>query len=470
MKKFVFKATALAIGALVGGGAFASVNLDTAVTTGTFAKELNYSSVAPGVAIAAGQTITTKLGFGVSGGQDRYIRVDLGGAKFAAAAAGGNVVNGTLAFANSIVVQGGAIGDGYVIYQVTAAGAGHAQSDALTITLPSLNVTNSNAANVVATYSLYETAVAAVANATSTWLYRNFGDLLKFATGIKFTLTTNNTTASVEQSFKKFTPGTTTGATPATADILTARIGSFTYGVVTGVLNTAGTQVQLEDLVQATTKATFTGDFGAAGTLGTSTDDCATAPTALTLNTGKTSASFTLPVTGQADTTRALCYVVTGTTAVSTQSVTALLDVTAATAATTADIAAATIGTIDRDGTELQAPLASIYGSTTNGNRAVLTSQHSIDASVVASAITEDGVTCTGGTTDFTLMAGKQLFINASEVCPTLSAGKTRLALKFIIAAPNNKISGVYNSYTYDPTTGKVTDMSSYPLLRPGTN
>jgi hypothetical protein len=467
MKKYVLKATALAIGALVGGGAFASVNLDTAVTTGTFAKELNYSSVAPGVAIAAGQTITTKLGFGVSGGQDRYIRVDLGGAKFASAAAGANVVNGTLAFANSIVVQGGAIGDGYVIYQVTAAPAGHAQSDALTITLPSLNVTNSNAANVVATYSLYETAVAAVANVTSTWLYRNFGDLLKFATGIKFTLTTNNTTASVEQSFKKFTAGTTTGATPATADVLTARIGSFTYGVVTGVLNTAGTQVQLEDLVQATTKATFTGDFGAAGTLGTSTDDCATAPTALTLNTGKTSASFTLPVTGQADTTRALCYVVTGNTAVSAQSVTALLDVTAATAATTSDIAAATIGTIDRDGTELQAPFATIYSGM--GNRAVLTSQHSADASVVASAITEDGVTCNVGTTDFTLKAGTQLFINAAQVCPTLSAG-TRFALKFIIAAPNNKISGVYNSYTFDATTGKVTDLSSYPLLRPGTN
>jgi len=469
MKKFVIKATALAIGALVGGAAFASVNLDTGTTTGTFAKELNYSSTSPGVAIAAGQTVTTKLGFGVSAGQDRYIRVDLTGAKLASAAAGTNVVNGTAAFVNSVVVQGGAVGDTYVIYQITANASGNGQGDSVVVTLPSLNVTNGNAANVGTFYALYETAVAAVNGVAGTSLYKNNGDVLKFATGIKWTLATNNTTASVENSFKQFTTGTTTGATPATADVKTARIGYFTYGVVTGVLNTAGTQVTLADLVQATTQATFTGDFGAAGSLNVSTDDCATMATALTLNTAKTMASFTLPVTGTTDTTRALCYVVSGSTAVPTQTVTALLDVTAATAATTADIAAATIGTIDRDGTELQAPLASIYGPTTNGNRAVLTSTHTADATVVASVISETGVTCGTGTTNFTLPAGAQLFINASQVCPTLSAG-TRFAMRFIIAAPNNKISGVYNSYTYSPTTGVVTDMASYPLLRPGTN
>ncbi|MDN3920974.1 hypothetical protein [Roseateles violae] len=467
MKKFVFKATALAIGALVGSAAFASVNLDTSTTTGTFAKELNFSSTAPGVAIAAGQTIATKLGFGVSGGQDRYVRVDLNGAKLATVAAGTNIVNSTLAFANSTVVQGGAVGDTYVIYQVTAAGAGHAASDALVITLPSLHVTNGNAANVGTTYALYETAVAAVNNAAGTSLYKNSGDLLKFASGLAWSLTTNTTTASVESSFKKFTTATTTGAAVPTASVLTSKVGSLSFTVAPGVLNTAGTQVQLEDLVQATTQAVFTGDFSAAGTLNTSTDGCATVGAALTLNAAKTSANFALPVTGAAAYSRDLCYVVNGTTAVAAQTINAALDLTPATAANSLDVPAAPIGSITRDGTELQAPFATIHPDYLA--RVVLTSQHSADATVEASVITEDGVSCPAVNGAYVIKAGKQLFIDVNKICPALSTG-TRLAVKLVIAAPNNTISGVFNNMNYNRTTGATDSLTSYPLLRPGTN
>lgn len=470
MKKFVIKATALAIGALVGGAAVASINLDTGAQTGTFAKELNYSSTAPGVAIAAGQTITTKLGFGVSGGQDRYIRIDLGGAKLATAAAGGNVVNGTLAFANSVVVQGGAVGDSYVIYQVTAAGAGHAQSDSVVVTLPSLHVTNANASNVTTTYALYETAIAAVNNTTGTWLYRNSGDLVKFAAGLKWTLTTNTTTASVEKSFKEFTAATTTGLTVPgpTANTKTAKVGSFDYGVVTGVLNTAGVQVTMADLVAATTKATFTGDFGAAPStttsVGTSTDGCATIGGFLTLNTAKTSADLTLNTTATA---ADLCYVVNGTTVLPAQTVNAALSVTAAAAANTGSVAAAAIGFIDRDGTELQAPFVTIHPDYLS--RIVLTSTHSADSAVEFSAITEDGVTVPTINAAATLKAGKQLVVNVKDIVPALSAG-TRLAIRATIAAPNSKIQGVYNVMNYDVTTGKTNSLISYVMVRPGSN
>jgi hypothetical protein len=465
MTKFTLKSTVVAVGILAAGAASASVNLDTGVTTGTFAKELNYSSTAPGVAIAAGQTITTKLGFGVSGSQDRYIRVDLGGAKLAAAAAGTNVVN-SVAFANSTVVQGGAAGDSYVIYQITAAPAGHAQTETVTITLPSINVTNGNASSVTGTYALYETAVAAVNNAAGTSLYSNNGALLKFASGLAWSLTTNNTTASVEKSFKEFTAATTTGATPVTANTKTARIGYINYDVATPVLNTAGVQVTLANLVTAATKAVFTGDFGAVGAVGMSTDDCGTIAIDLTgaLNTAKNSTEVVLGTTAA---NWALCYEVNGTDSVPAQTINAALDVTAATAATTQDVAAAAIGTIDRDGTELQAPFVTIHPDYLS--RMVLTSQHTADAAVEFSVIAEDGVTCTGLVSAATLKAGKQLILNAKDICPALSTG-TRFAIKAIIAAPNNKISGVYNVMNYDMTTGKTNSLISYPLLRPGTN
>ncbi len=40
----------------------------------------------------------------------------------------------------------------------------------------------------------------------------------------------------------------------------------------------------------------------------------------------------------------------------------------------------------------------------------------------------------------------------------------------FRATVANGKITGVYNSYTYDAATGKVTDLSSYPLQRPAAN
>ena len=78
MKKYVLKATALAIGALVGGGAVAAVttvvDFDAATpTVNAYAKELNYTDANPlAPALAAnGMNFTTKIGFGVSNGQTR---------------------------------------------------------------------------------------------------------------------------------------------------------------------------------------------------------------------------------------------------------------------------------------------------------------------------------------------------------------------------------------------------------------
>lgn len=117
-----------------------------------------------------------------------------------------------------------------------------------------------------------------------------------------------------------------------------------------------------------------------------------------------------------------------------------------------------------RDGTELQAPFVTIHPDYLS--RVVLTSQHSADASVSFSAITEDGVTVPTINSAATLKAGKQLVVNVKDIVPSLSAG-TRLAIKAIIAAPKSKIEGVYNVMNYDATTGKTNSLISYQLARP---
>ncbi|HLO95450.1 MAG TPA: hypothetical protein VK195_14155, partial [Burkholderiaceae bacterium] len=216
MKKIVLKATALAIGALVGGVAFADTDLATGTLSGTtaFANELNYNSAASGTAISVGSLVTSKLGFGVSGGQNRYIRVDLGNAKISGAALTGAALAmaAAPAFANVTVVQGGAVGDSFVVFQVTANAAGHAASQVVNLTLADLDVTSTASAATVS-YKLYETAVDA-ANATASTLYSKSGNLFTFAPALKFSLTTGTNTAAVEQSFKKF-DGSSVSATLA---------------------------------------------------------------------------------------------------------------------------------------------------------------------------------------------------------------------------------------------------------------
>jgi len=475
MKKYVLKATALAIGALVGSAALAvvpaGVNFDAATPTVLkYAKELSYNSTTPLVNVD-GINVSTKLGFGVSNAQTRYIRIDYANATLntAHAAVGGTDIdiNANAAADAYSVVQGGQVGDNYVIYQVTAA-ANHPAADIVNIKTPGLRVTNSGTA-VNVTYSLHETAVSAVAGAAgSAKLYSKSQDIVAFATGLVFTVdTAPTTTASVEASFLKFKAG------GGYINDTTAKLGSITFGVAASVKEQDGTDVDLADLLAATgTKIVLTGDTGIpagaddtakkASVFISSDANCGGTSVASAIVPTATGASFTTNLNSYA--TQGICYVVNGTSPISASTYSVRVDVAAAAGATTASIADKAIGSIVRDGTELQAPFATIYPNT--GNRAVLTSQHSSDATVTASVITENNVTCSAGTTSFTLKSGKQLFINASDVCPSLSTG-TRFALKFVIAAPNNKISGVYNSYTYDPTTAKVTDLSSYPLQRP---
>lgn len=479
MNKYVLKATALAIGALVGGGAFAAVTVvvdfDAASpTVNKFAKELAYNSTTPLAAAAAanGLNFTTKIGFGVSNGQTRYIRVDYGNATLNtahAATVGTDIdVGGSVA-----LVQGGQVGDSYVIYQVTAS-ADLAATAAVNIKVPGLRVTSTGSA-VTATYSLHETAVSAVAGTTgSGLLYSKTGNIATFATGLAYTLTTNTTTASVEKSFTEFT-------TSVGGNAKLAKIGTVAYGAASGVKKNDGTAVGLTDLVAAGTKLVVTGDFTAAAGANTAAKlanvylaggaNCAAGTGATAFVGTQAGASFTIdtnPVSTD------VCYLVNGTTAVAAGDYTSRVDVVAATGTSTANLSAATLGSFLRDGTELIAPFATIHPDYVS--RVFLTSTHSADATVTATATADDGSTCASGVTLPALKAGKQMEYKIADICPSISGtgNTTRLSVRFTIAAPKSKISGAYNQYlkaisgaAAGAYGSKTTDMNNYVLVAP---
>lgn len=484
MKKYVLKATALAIGALVGGGAVAAVttvvDFDAATpTVNAYAKELNYTDANPlAPALAAnGMNFTTKIGFGVSNGQTRYIRVDYANATLDAAHGAANTDIDLPGGASVALVQGGAIGNSYVIYQITAT-ADLPASSAVNVAVPNLRVT-STAAPVAVTYSLHETAVSAVAGTSgSGLLYSKTQNVATFSAGLKFALTTNSNTASVEKSFKEFT-----GAISAT----TAKLGNIEF-TVNSVKKRDGTAVALSDLVQATTKIDLAGDFTAAAgadaaaklnSVYISTDaNCGGVGIASTSqNAALTTASFTVNTTAITGPAKGVCYVVTGGNSgaqIPSGTYTAGLTVTAASTTATADVAPATLGTITRDGTELIAPFATIHPDYVS--RVFLSSQHTIDATVTATATTDDGSVCAAGVTLPSLKAGKQLEYKMTDICPSISGtgNATRMSVRFTIAAPKSKISGAYNQYlkaisgaAAGAYGSKTSDMNNYVLVAP---
>ncbi|MCX2865114.1 hypothetical protein OOZ63_25120 [Paucibacter sp. PLA-PC-4] len=465
MKKFVFKATALAIGALVGGSAFAAITLsDTTADARTYATEL----VASGDNLSdANLATTSKLGFGVSAAATRYVRFDLTNAKWNTAVTPARLDAGVAAAGTSYtpdvaVVAGGTTADSYVIFQVTA-DVNYDQGDALSLALNTIGVkVTSTASPVALTYAMFETAGQAVANDANVKLAGYSETIAKFGKALSFVVTPGTQVASVEKAFKEFT---TTGTNSAPL-AKTAKLGKVDNTVGTA-FTAAGVAVANADLIAAGTKLVVTGDFGAKGSVFLDGDDnCATSATAATFATGNTTtASIT---TGAAAVLGNVCYTVTGDTAVPEQVASVVYDVTAAGASTTADTASTTLGTILHDGTTLQAPFATIHPDYLS--RVVLTSTYGVDAAVSASVITEDGISCAAGTTSFTLKAGKQLFINTKDICPSLSTGVTRLAVKLDVVAPSSSISGVYNVMNYNQTTGATDSLISYPLLRPGTN
>jgi len=445
------------------------INLDASPTgAAVYASQLTLTATNP---LTAGMNFVTKLGFGVSNTQTRYIRLQYGNATLSTAHINTDVEltsAATTGHLTAAVAQGGAIGDNYVIYQITA-GADYAATESVDFLVRSLAVT-SNASPVTITYQLHETAVSAVAGATGTsLLYSKAGNLATFATGLGFALTPNTQTAAVETSFKKFC-ASATNCTSASS-VLTQPLGVVAYDV-TAAKNRAGVTLILADLL-TTANIVFTGNFSAAAAAtnvflatpsGTPVNPCGNVvgPTSV-LNTGKTTATFVVNTTALAAGAN-LCYTVDGIAALPAQTVLGeLVVVTKPADTTTASVAPASAGVIVRDGTELQSPFFTNF--TGYSSRFILTNKSATDAAYTTSYLTETGNTCTPGAgATGTIPANGQLVVLTRNVCSFTAGQPVRGAVVFTIAAPSSVIQGA--TYIQAPDGGVTTS----GMMRPGTN
>lgn len=458
MKSFLVSATTAAVLAVLSSGASAVVNLDDGTGSANYAKEL----VVPGTTALTGAAVnvTSTLGFGVSGGQTRYVRYDLTNAKFGAAVLPANLTISGAAFANNVVSQGGAAGSTFVIFQITAAAAGNAQTETVTLAsgTPGL-VIQAAGSPVQMAYSLYEDAASAAAGGAAGRLNSNFAaqTVAGLVTGLAFSTVQNTTTVDVaaNPSYTHFLVG------PAGTTTSIAQIGTVSIGAAAAVLDPAtGLAVTYGQMVAAGTTLVLKGDFSAAVTPSTTSAgvflggaNCGAPGMAPTPATPTTSAVFPTGVTAQVAVP--MCFSVTAANAIKipAQTFTVEADITAAAGSTTADIPAIDAGKFIRNGLVLKAAFAETTGVSGISRAVSLVNTSALAAPYTVRCMVNSPNPVNGTSGTVPANSSTRLTLGAGGMgCPT--NGTLRGLEITLQAVPGNVIGSIVNQNT---STGQAT-------------
>lgn len=472
MKKFTINAVAAAVATFVSVGAYAAVDIDlTTPAPVVFANEIVATSAAPVTLLnpANGLDITTKVGYSLSNGEVRYVRVELANGTFTTATATTAAVNATIGAVNGI-------GTSVIYFSITAGSAGISGTTDSIVIAGTRNIT-STAANMTVSYSVYDQPSQAQAGgATGRIVNKENKAYVNFAKSYQVAVTADSAIADVEATtpFALFKSGQTSGVTTR------ARLASIDYKLATTVPKlAAGTPIALTDLMDATatgTKLVITGDFSAAANSDGTYTGSALNRVYLSLAADTACATATVPANALTSTTATfnvgatattlnpnLCFAPRTGVAIPAATYTADLNAVSAAPATyaVANTASGTVSTITRNGTELQAPLY----QTTSGyiSRFVLTNTGSVVANYSATVKAEADNTVTNGTLTGSIPAGGMVVIPASDIA-TFS-GLPRGMVTFSVARPNSQIQGVFQ--IVNATTGSL---SNTVMVRPGTN
>ncbi|WP_278462694.1 hypothetical protein [Stutzerimonas kunmingensis] len=454
----------------------------SALSVNAFAANLDYSGatnptpivIATELSVPSTNTITSadalvwNLGFSITAGNKRYVRVNLaGGATFAGTptltftAADGTAVAGVPA---SVISQGGTANDSFVMFEVTNNDAAVAvPANAKVVFTPgNLKITGKN--NLTAAYSLYETAIDAV-NQTNALAGKAAAPFISFASGLKTLVESVGTQKVIDVSAIP-TSSKFKGALSTT----TAKIGGVAVDVETNLVEyTTANPVTLGDLVAAGTKLVVTGDFSAAKTAGVldkaklfiDVDDSKAynvgdiQASALTATT----ATFELDTTAlgavaASPTYASIYYSVDGTSPISPATYSAVYDVTANTAANTADVNLGQLSGLAKNGASEDVVVTmkpkSAGGFYTNVIR--VTNKSGIEGDITITVINDNGERATvnlgsiAGQTSNTLKAGASTTqINVDDIFAAATglslAGQGKLRLVVDSTIPEDGLS-----------------------------
>jgi len=398
---------------------------------------------------AAGTELNTQVatGFGVTATTHAFVRFDLTNAKFKTAVVAGDLTAVTGTITNVTLAQGGAVGDTFVIFDVTSGGL--AQTDKLQLALAGLQVSPTAAATV--NYAHYSTSPNAVgqtgALATDSYAF------VSVANALTTTITSTDRIADVNAStpFTKF-------VTPASVG--PAALGNVKFTLATGALTAAGVAVttlaQVIDTSAGKSTLSVTGDLSFIGDT-----DAATTATKLTFGgvnadvnataASKVSTAKLSTLTGITLAGAGNDVAITANGAINAGAYSLTFTPTGiASAAYGAATASGALGTITRNGATIQVP----YLTTNTGlnQKVVLVNRGSSDTTYTTSFTTENGVTAAAGTAaSGTLKAKQTLVLKASDLV-TLTSG-TRTAATIVALAPASTIDAATQTVVTDPAS-----------------
>ena len=433
----------------VGAGAvvYAKETITTAQVVGGLVQVASATPTTYGpLVVGSGELdVVVATGFGVANTNKAFIRFNLTNAKFRYAVTANDLraVSGTISAVT--VAQGGAIGDDYVIFDVTSGGL--SQTDTLRLALNGLQVSSSAPATI--SYAHYSTSPGAVSQtgALATDSYAG----VSVANVLAPTVVAANRVASVTAS-----PAFSLFVDPASA---TASLGTVEFKLTAGSLSATGAAVtllnQVINIVDGQSAFTVAGDLsftlganaGATAanlTFGGSASDTAATNVPSAKHSRFTTAGLAVNV--------AYPVALTATSAINlgAYSITADLVGIATAAFPPADVTAA-LGTISRSGTTIQVPYLTTF--TDYRQRLVLVNRGSTAVPYAISFTREAGVTATAGSAATgTLAANETKIIPATDIV-TLT-GATRTAATVVITAPSTTIDAA-------TTTVNVSDKST---------
>ena len=383
--------------------------------------------------------VIADLGFGVSAGSHAFVRFDLTNAKFKTLVGDTQLTLPGQTVTTDYVVtvaQGGAIGDTYVIFDVTAVNA-QVQTQDVQLALASLQVSTSSPVTI--SYAHYSTSPNAVAKTGS--LASDSYEAISVANVLTTTIAATDRVASVsaDPAFSQF-------VTPGSA---TAVIGNVKFKLASGAIDAVGagvvTLAGVMDVGAAKSKLEVAGDLSF-----TVADTAINTAKNLTFNGVFSNTAATNVPSAKLDNLGAAVFAIgsaanagndvaiTATSAMNAGAYTLTFTPTKlANAAFPPAAVAGALGSISRSGTTVQVPYMTTFAD--YNQRLILVNRGASAVPYNISFTKEAGVTATAGTAATgTLAAMETKVIKVTDIVTI--TGSTRTAATVVVTAPTTTI------------------------------
>ncbi|MFZ5657640.1 MAG: hypothetical protein ACOY37_11375 [Pseudomonadota bacterium] len=434
-----------AIGGLLVSGNAAAVNLQSGPAL-VYANEINAPFTVTTVNASPqdlNDDIAFNLGYNFSGGEVRYGRLEC--------SSNMTMSNPVISEASADITLGAVNGAGTnaLFFSITATNPVSGPTTGVQLNVDA-DIAFANKLGTNCEFSIYDQPSQAQSGGATGRIYSTGSrPFATFADSIVFTTNGGRSTADVlaNPAYSAFTG--------SPEDDL---FGSLTFGLVASTpLDKDGLAITLADMLQPSTSVTLTGSFSAIAAAG---DVTWNGVGASSINAGKTVVTFV----GNSANSGDFGYTDDLNTEIATANFTAALVPVNQLGYTVAARSVSNAGEIDRNGTQIQAPLVHVPASG-YVSRIALTNTGSVVRPYTIRVLKEDGTTLSTGTLTGTIPANGTKVVELNTVITGFTAGAPRATVIVTADAPSTDIQGLYQ--IVNPASGAI---SNHVMVRPNTN